>query len=155
MPFRQVTFFRIGCWAAFVTAVAHLGGHLRGASDPASDTEATLLRLATTHELEFPDGARRTLMDVMDGMSLAFVLMLVVVGALGLIVSKRAHQDARLMTAAARILAGGSVVLLVISLSHWFLTPSLLIAVMAFAFAFAAVKPPEVTEDVRREKTDV
>jgi hypothetical protein len=143
VPFRQVTFFRIGCWASIVTAVAHFAGHLFGAAEPANDTENTLIRLATTYEFEFPDGARRTLMDLMDGMSLSFVVLLVVMGGIGLIVAKRGQTDGPLMTAAARVMAVGSIVLLVISLNHWFLTPSLLIAVMAFAFAFAAVRPPE------------
>jgi hypothetical protein len=143
MPFRQVTMFRIGCWMAIVTAAVHLAGHLLGAAEPANDTEDTLITLATTYQFTFPDGAERTLMDLMDGMSLAFVLLMTVLGVAGLQVAKHGQEHGALMASAARVMAAGSVLLLVISLVYWFLMPSLLIAMMTFAFAFAAVKAPE------------
>jgi hypothetical protein len=81
-------------------------------------------------------------MDFMDGFSLAFSVLLVLVGGVGLIVRQRCHKDGAAMMAVSRALAGGGLALVVISLSYWFIVPSMFLALMTFCFAFAAVRPP-------------
>ena len=99
MPVRQLMVFRIGCVAALLTAVVHLVFHVLGPQPPASDTERELIRLATTHEFTLPGGARRSLMDFLDGFSLTSTVLLAALGGAGYLVQKRASQDAVLMVA--------------------------------------------------------
>lgn len=124
-----------------MTAVAHMAGVLIGRPAPSNMTEAQLFALAGEYRFALP-GAERSLLDLLDGFSLAFALQLAAMGAVGLAVAKRGGRDDALMVAIARGYALVSVTLLVISLTHWFLVPSLLLAMMAFAFAFVSVRPP-------------
>jgi hypothetical protein len=140
MPARQLLAFQIGCWTAFVTAALHLTGHLIGPR-PTTPAEAAVFQVASTVVLELP-GASRSLMDLLSGFSLAFALFLAFWGGLGLMLVRRARHDGPLMSAVARTMAGAAVVLLVISLSDWFLIPSLCIAMMAISFAVSAVRAP-------------
>lgn len=142
MPGRQLALFRIGCWTAIITAVVHLAGQIAGPAAPANDTEAQLMSLAATYRVSMPGGAERSLMDFLTGFSLAFALLLAVIGATGLVVAKRGQQDPVLMSAVARVFAASGVALLVISMYYWFLIPSLCIATMAFAFLLASVRAP-------------
>lgn len=140
MPRRQLLAFRIGCWAAFATAALHLVGHFQGPMPPETPDQETLLRLLTTVTFALPGASERTTMELMNGFSLSFSVLLGLTGAIGLIVLKRGTGDPTLFYAVARALAGGSAVLLVISLSYWFLIPSVCIAMMAISFAVSAVK---------------
>ena len=143
MPRRQLIIFTIGCWAAFATAGLHLVGHMSGTAPPANDTERQLLDLATNYRFPLPGGSERAIMDLMSGFSLAFSVFLALAGGLGLVIRKRCADDGPTMLAAARALAGASVVLVTISLIYWFIVPSLMLGLMAFCFLFAAVRPPE------------
>ena len=134
--------FKIGCLAAWLTAVVHLVGHLSGPPPPANDTERELLALATKYEYQLPGGTSRSLMDFHDGFSLMFSVLIAALGGVGYIVQKRAATDVVLMTAVARALAGAAAVLLVISLSHFFIVPTLFVALIAVCFAIASVKAP-------------
>jgi hypothetical protein len=142
VPRRQLTIFTIGCWVAIITAAVHMAAHVSGPAEPANDTERRLMELATTHRMSMPGGSERSLMDFMDGFSLAFSVLLVLVGGVGLIVRQRCHKDGAAMMAVSRALAGGGLALVVISLSYWFIVPSMFLALMTFCFAFAAVRPP-------------
>lgn len=124
-----------------ITAIAHLAGVLLGRPAPANRTEAQLLALAGEYRFALP-GAERSLFELLDGFSLAVALLLAALGAVGLVVAKRGHGDGGLLVAVARAMALAGVALLVISLTHWFLVPSLFIAAMTTAFAFASVRPP-------------
>jgi hypothetical protein len=142
MPYRQLMVFRIGCIAAVLTAAVHLVGHLLGPQPPANDIERELVTLATTYEFQLPGGASRSLMDFMDGFSLMFSVLLAALGGVGYLVEKRAAGDALLMAGVARVLAGASAVALVITLTHFFIVPALLMALVAVCFAIASVKAP-------------
>lgn len=141
MPLRQQALFRVGCWLAIATAVAHLAGVIAGRPAPANPTERQLFELAAEYRFALP-GAERSLFDLLDGFSLAFAVLLATVGAIGLAVAKRGRGDAQLMVAVARGLALAGVALLVISVTHWFLVPSLFLAMMTTAFVFVSVRPP-------------
>ena len=130
MPPRQIWIFKFGCWATLLTAVVHLAGQLAGPQAPANDTERTLESLATTYRFVLPGGAERSLMDLMNGFSLIFALSLATMGSLGLIVQRRAAHDLELMLRVARTLAVTSLVMLIVSLTNFFIVPSLFLGLM-------------------------
>ncbi|MEZ5316074.1 MAG: hypothetical protein R2752_01595 [Vicinamibacterales bacterium] len=142
MPSRQLLAFQIGCWAALVSAAVHLAGHIIG-PQPTTPAEATVLQVASNVVLQLP-GASRSLMDLFSGFSLALALFLAFWGGLGLMLARRARHDGPLMYAVARTMAGAAVILLVISLTDWFIVPSVCIAMMAISFAVAAVRAPDM-----------
>jgi len=139
MPPRQVWLFTFGCWVALGTAVLHLIAHVAGPAAPANDTERQLVDLATTYRFAMPGGAERSLMDFLDGFSLTFSLFLATLGAVGLVVARRGREDPVLFRAVARSLTAASAVLVVISLSYFFIIPSMCLALMAVSFACASV----------------
>jgi len=139
--------FKFGCWATIGTALLHLVGHLAGPSQPSNDAERQLLDLATNYHYVLPGGSERSMMDLVNGFSLIFALMLAAVGGVGLIVQKRARHDPTLMWALARMLAITSVVMLGISLTNFFIIPTLCFAVMAVCFVVSSVKAPESGSD--------
>ncbi|HZN10958.1 MAG TPA: hypothetical protein VFC61_04730 [Blastocatellia bacterium] len=139
---RQLLFLKCGCWAAAITAAVHLIGVLTGPLPPANETEQILLDMASSYQFPLPGGGRRSLMEFVDGFSLSFSLFLATIGGVGLLVARRGVQDPVLMTAVTRALAGFSVVLLVISLTHFFLIPTSFIAVMTVCFVLAALQKP-------------
>src|SRR5262245_43613038 len=143
MPPRQLWLFKLGCWITIGTAVLYLAGHLFGVQPPASLTERQLNDLAATYRFSPPVGAARSLVDVINGMSAASALLLATIGALGLLVERRAHDDAVLMAAVARALAVCSVVLLLISLTNLFVVQTLCIAMMAVCYLVASVEAPK------------
>jgi hypothetical protein len=146
MPRRQLTIFTIGYWVAILTALFHMVGHVSGPAPAANDTERQLLDLATDYRMLMPGGSERSLMDVLSGFSLSFAVLVGLIGGLGLIVQKRGRNDGPLMLAVSRAIAAAGVVLVVISLTHWFIIPSLMLALMTFCFLFAAVQPPVPVE---------
>jgi len=142
MPRRQLAIFVIGCWVALITGAIHLVGHVSGPAAATNETERQLLELATSYRMAMPGGSERSLMDFLSGFSLSFSVFLALVGGLGLIVQRRGRDDLELMLAVSRAFAAAGVVLVVISLTHWFIVPSLMLALMTFCFLFAAVRPP-------------
>jgi len=92
--------------------------------------------------ISLPGGAERTLFDVLSGFSLAFSLLLATWGGVGLAVSRRGETDPSLVYAVARVMAGGAVVLLVLSLLKWGIGPSIPLALLAVSFTLAAVRAP-------------
>jgi hypothetical protein len=144
VPRRQVAIFRIGCYLAFVAAALHMVGHLQGPQPPANDTERQLIELATTYRIQMPGGGARSYMEFLNGFSLTLALFLATLGGVGLMVARRSSDDPALMLAIARTLAAASVVLLVISLTHFFIIPTICIASFAVCFATASVRPPGV-----------
>ena len=70
---------------------------------------------------------------------MSFSLLLALVGTAGLSVVRRASTNPLLLPALARMNAAAFLVLLVISLSYWFLIPTICIGVSAAAFVIAAL----------------
>ena len=85
-----------------VTAIVHLAGHIAGPPAATNDTERQLLEVMTTYRFQFPGGAERTMMQMMNGFSLILSVLFAGLGAMGLVVAKRGQHDAQLMYAAAR-----------------------------------------------------
>ena len=143
MPARQLLIFKIGCIAAIVTALLHLVGHVSGTPPPSNETEAKLMDLAMNYKATLPGGAQRSLMDLQIGFSLSYALFLAMIGGAGLVVRRRASGDPLLMLAVARTFAGGGAVLLAISLTYFFIIPTMCIAFVTVCFAIASVASPE------------
>lgn len=141
MPFRQVTLFRIGCWAAIVVALVHLAGHIIGPPSPETEEGQMIADVARNAQFELPGGSRRSLVELLDGLSLAFVALMATLGAAGLMIQKRS-DDAMLLQSVARVFAVCLAGLLVISLTQWFIIPTILIAFVTVAFALASVRQP-------------
>ncbi len=141
MPWRQVTLFRIGCWAAIAVALVHLAGHIIGPPSPNTDEGRVIADVAENAQFELPGGARRSLVELLDGLSLAFVALMTTLGAAGLMIQKRSN-DAMLLQTVARVFAVCLCGLLIISLTKWFIIPTILIAFVTVAFALASVRQP-------------
>ena len=138
MAIAQSTALKVGAYLAFFTACLHMMGTLAGPPAPANDTERQLLELSTNYKFVLPGGPNRAMAEISDGLSLVFALMIALTGGLALIISRRAAGDPLLAVSAARALAGGYMVLLVISLTHFFLIPTVCIASVALAFLVAS-----------------
>ena len=141
MQKRQLLLFRIGCWAALVTAAVHLFGHITAPQTATNEVEEQLLQLASSYQFELPGGGRRALMDFVNGFSLSVPVFLATLAGCGLMIAKRG--DTLLIRAAARVFAAGSIALLVISLTHWFIIPTIFIAFFTLCFVLASVPQPE------------
>lgn len=135
--------FNVGCYVAILTAVIHMAGAvLAPQPPPADDTHRQLMELASTYKIQLPGGPNRTLMELNSGFSLVYSLMLALTGGLGLIIARRSANDPVLFTAAARALAGGYIVMFVISVAYFFVIPTVLGAMTAAAFTAAALVKP-------------
>ena len=143
MPWRQVVVFRIGCIAALLTAAMHMAGHLSGTQAPANDTERQLLDLMTTYQFPLPGGTARSALELQSGFSLVFALFLATMGGAGLVIQKRAPTDPVIVLAIARVFAVSAAILLVISLTHFFIIPTMCIALVAVCFAISSVAAPD------------
>jgi hypothetical protein len=143
VPPRQVWLFQFGCWAAVAAALVHLAGRLFWPPAPSNDTERQLIELAATYRFALPGGAARTLSDVTTGHSLIAAVLFAALGALGLIVAKRGQADAELMYVTARTATIASAAVLFISLTHFFVVPTMLFAAVTVCFAVSAVRAPQ------------
>ena len=143
MPWRQIVVFRIGCFAALLTAAVHMAGHLSGPPPAGTDTERQLLDLMTTYRFPLPGGATRSVLELQSGFSLVYALFLATIGGGGLVIQQRAATDPIIVLATARVLAVSAAILLVISLTHFFIIPTMCIALVAVCFAISSVAAPE------------
>jgi hypothetical protein len=143
MGHRQLVIFRIGCWAAILTAVLHTAAHIHGLLAPQSEDHRILLDTAEALQFELAGGGSRSLLEFTRGYSLSFALFLAVMGGTGLIVAKRGRSDEVLMSAVSRVFAAGSAALLVVSLTHWFILPTIAIAFFTLCFALTSVARPQ------------
>jgi len=142
MPPRQLWLFKFGCWVACGTAALHLAASLVALTAAPGASHVDGLEKAAGVQIVFPDGTERTLGDLLLGFSLAHALFLGAIGALGLTVARRGRDNGVLMTGVARIQAIVCLALVTISLTHFFLVPTLLVAVMLICFTLAAVRAP-------------
>jgi hypothetical protein len=135
MSTRQRLFFKAGCWAALVTAGVHLVGHLAGTQPPANETERQLLRLYETYRFALPGGSARSLSEFMSGFSLIFSVAMAMFGGTNLLMVRRCADDQPLMRMATVLALAFCVTVLVVSLTHFFIVPTLFIAAVTLCFA--------------------
>lgn len=127
--------FRIGASLQIVTAGLHLIGHF-SARDPANETEAQLLELMMSYRLDV-GGVERTMMDLFQGFSLTFAVLLVYVGLLNLILLGHLRAGAKAFRWAALINLALTGVLVVVSALTFPLPPTVLFALSGLAFLAA------------------
>jgi hypothetical protein len=137
MPARQAWLFRLGCWVALATALAHLAAHV---IVPGSLDAAPGAATATPSAVFLVPGLRQpTFVSVFDGFSLSLAVLLATLGGAGLTVANYADGSATLMRRVSRTFALGTAMLLIVSVAEFFSLVTFLIAVFALCFALAAV----------------
>ncbi len=138
MTRTQRVFFRTGAIVSLLTSGVHLVGHFSEPQVPPDERGRLLLDLVRSYRMDMM-GSERTMWDLMSGFSLAFSLFLFVLGFFGLVLLRRLPNDAatlRLVTAVSAIASGG---LLAISVTYWFLAPTVCLAVATLGYAGALV----------------
>lgn len=138
MSRSQRLWFKAGCWAALATAVVHLLGHLAGPPAPTNATERQLLTLFEGYRFPLP-GPDRSLAEFMAGFSLIFCVFMAMLGGLNLLVVRRAVADGALMATLTQLNVACGVTATAISLTYFFVVPTILIAVVTVCFAGALV----------------
>ena len=136
---RQRLFFKAGCWMAIVTAVMHMVAHLSGTQPPANDTERQLLALFEGYKFPLPGGTARSLDDFMRGFSLVFAVHFASLGGMNLLIVRRCAGDDALMTMLTRLVLACCVTTLAVSLTHFFLIPTIFIGAVTLCFGAALV----------------
>lgn len=140
MPPRQMWVFTFGCWVALAAAAIHVVGHLVVPLSPSTEEGRQLMAHASAYRFAFPGGVERTLMNLVDGFSLSYAVLLAAMGGLGLAVARRGGGDELLMASVARVSALAGVALLGLSLSYFFIAPALVIALMTVCYVLASVR---------------
>jgi hypothetical protein len=133
---RQKLFLQIGCYLALATAAVHMIGQISG---PQSENEAEkqVLDLMRTTKIALP-GASRSMMEMFEGFGLIFVTFLATSAGIGLIVARRGAADPILAKAIMRALAGAFLVAMAISISKFFLIPTVCLGLIALFFVAAS-----------------
>jgi hypothetical protein len=136
-------YFRIGGIILLITGASHLAGHLffvpefrliqnLTAKVPANATEKELLALMN-HYHRTVGGTPMSMMDIQNGLSLCYALLLLWSGSLALILYKPIRRNHRLLTTLSFLYAGMLFLGLLISLIYFFWLP---VASFAAAFLF-------------------
>lgn len=125
---------KIGAVVLFLTAAAHLAGHLAGAPEPANDQERQLLDLMQNYKMDL-GGMERSTKEILDGFSLSYSVFLFFAG-LGTFVVVRSRDDAAVQTAAI-LLAGLTGVQLALAVAYFIIPPIVCLAVAWICFVVA------------------
>lgn len=122
--------FRIGALVLALAGVAHLFGHFgnRGMK-PVNGTEFQLMELVYGFKVNMM-GTMRTYGDVYDGMSLGISVFLFTLAALGF--TLRVEQKPAIVIAASLAVMVG------LSLTYWFIMPTLFLTAALACFAGSA-----------------
>lgn len=134
----QRVLFRTGAIASLVTSGFHLVGHFSEPQVPTDENGRLLFELVRTYRMDMM-GSERTMWDLLSGFSLAFSLFLFFIGFLGLVLVRRLREDAptmRVITLLSVLATGG---LLAVSVTYWFLAPTVCLAVATLGYAGALV----------------
>jgi hypothetical protein len=111
---------------------------LFGRPSPANDTERQLLDLMSNYKFNVM-GSMRSMDNFLRGFSIAFMLAVLVIGALGLVLSR---ERALLLKRVALINAVWLAVMIAVSLRYFFLMPTSFLAVALLIFALAWLMLP-------------
>jgi uncharacterized membrane protein len=135
---RQRLALRVAAVFALLTAATHLVGEFLGfQSDIPAEQE--LIRQATTVRMRLPGGTERTMMNLIDGFGLVFVIFAAVTAAIAFLVARRASSDPALANAIARMLAAAYIVLTVVSITKFFIIPTVSVGAVALALIAAII----------------
>jgi hypothetical protein len=129
----QRRLFAAGCYVLIALGLIHLLGHY-GLATGTGDTDAErhLLSLMRSQKQDMGAGMVRSVMDLLLGFSLTFVILPAGMGLLGLVVERHAGSAPGLLRAAAIVYAGTYGVMTAVAFRYWFPAP---IAFLAAAFA--------------------
>jgi hypothetical protein len=131
--------FAAGCWVLVATGLAHVAGHY-GLMNAQGDTEAErlLLSLMRGNAQDMGLGFVRSMFDIVAGFSLAFVVLPLGMGLVGLVVLRHADRAPGLLRQAAVAYAGTLGIMTAIAFRYWFPAPLFFLA-SAFVCFLAAL----------------
>ncbi len=130
--------FAVGCWVLIAMGLVHLVGHVGLISAQGDgEVERQMLGLMRTHTSDMGLGFLRSMMDLLAGFSLVFVVLPAGFGLLGLIVLRHADRAPGLLGQAAVVYAGVYGVMTAIAVRYWFPAPIAFLAVAFLCFAVA------------------
>ena len=122
--------FRIGALVVTLCVVAHLVGHFASKGQkPVNGTEFQLEELMYGYKMNVM-GTMRSQGDFYDGMSLGFTVFMLTLGAFGFLLPVQKK--------AAIIFAVSLAVMLVISVTYWFILPTAFLGAAMLAYAGSA-----------------
>jgi hypothetical protein len=127
-------FFKIGGWAFIASSVVHMIGQSQGMGDAANEQERQLIDLMTNYRIPLP-GAQRSMLELFDGLGLAFSTFLLFAGLAALVAARR--QTVADLRTSAILNAGLAGIGLGISLVKFFLIPQVCFAVIFLSFVAA------------------
>jgi len=135
---RQRLALRVAAVLALIGGAMHLAAQSQGLQSHVP-AEQELIRQATTVRLQLPGGTDRTLIDLMDGFGLIFVVFSGLTAAVAFLVARRSISDPALANALARMLAAAYIVLTVVSIAKFFIVPTTRIGATALALIAAII----------------
>lgn len=129
-------FFLAGCVVLLLMAVAHFAASFQQ-PPPRDETERQLLELITAYRMDL-EGTPRSMMEIFKGFSHFFEVASFGMALTGLMLAIGSVRDARVLR---RVSIAYVVTLgfgLVISLTHWFIVPTLFLGAAMVLFAVSA-----------------
>jgi hypothetical protein len=135
MKIRSVHFFKAGSYLCLLFPAFHITGHFL-TRKPANETEKKLLYLMTFYEKKFAGGSM-SMMNIVDGLNICYVLFFLYAGILNLLAVSKLHDNC----SALRTLSGLNTILFfcgtVISFIYFFWMPVLIWASLTILFGLA------------------
>ncbi len=130
-------FFIAGCMVLLLMAVAHFAGSLQ--QPPARDeTERQLLDLMENYRMDLA-GTPRSMMEVLKGFSHFFEVAALGMALTGLMVATGSVRDARVLRRVSIAYVVTLALGLAISVTHWFIVPTVFLGAAMVLFAVSAV----------------
>ena len=130
--------FTIGCWVLIALGLVHLMGHY-GLMTAEGDTEAErqLLSLMRGNPQDMGLGFVRSMFDIVAGFSLAFSILPVGMGLLGLLLLRHEGRAPGLLRQASIVYAGVYGIMTAVAFRYWFPAPLFFLAAAFLCFVAA------------------
>lgn len=135
--------FAAGCWVLVATGLAHALGHY-GMVNAQGDTEAEkqLLSLMRANPQDMGLGFVRSMFDIVAGFSLAFVVLPLGMGLMGLVTLRHEGRAPGLLRQASIVYAGINGIMTAVAFRYWFPAPLLFLAAAFLCFVAAVATAP-------------
>jgi hypothetical protein len=135
--------FAAGCWVLIATGLVHLLGHY-GLATAQGDTEAEkqMLSLMRGQAQDMGLGFVRSMFDIVAGFSLAFSVLSLGLGLLGLVVFRHAARAPGLVRQASIVYAGVYGIMTAVAFRYWFPAPLFFVAATFLCFLVAVATAP-------------
>lgn len=133
-------YFKTGSWLLLITFSLHTFGHFAGGLQATNDTEKQLLDLMINYKMQLGSDTI-TMMGLQKGFSLCFSILFLWSGSLGLYLSSKKVGIAPSILRTVSIFYALILILTaVISITYFFLIPTLCIVICLICFALASLR---------------